>query len=256
MKNLIRSQLHEISQEEGVHLLWAGESGSRAWGFASPHSDYDVRFIYVYPQERYLQLEPVPETISRPIQDSLDFSGWELRKALRLVAKSNATPMEWMQSPVVYLEKPSFREDLFGLVKDYIRPRALIYHYLGVIKSAIKSGIEGDTINIKKYFYILRPLLAAAWAAKHRTVAPMNFDALLPMVDSYSLKEKILLLRKTKEQAREGDRQRFDPEIMQYIAHEMNRLEALAETLPKTDGVKGFGPLNNFFLSWINLQTQ
>lgn len=94
MQRLIVDKLHEIEAEEGVRILLAVESGSRAWGFASPDSDYDVRFLYVRRAEDYLRLDAVRDVIERPIDDELDINGWDLQKALRLLYKSNPTLFE------------------------------------------------------------------------------------------------------------------------------------------------------------------
>ena len=104
MEKLICSKLHEIEKENNVKILLAVESGSRAWGFASPDSDYDVRFIYVRPKDDYLRLENVRDVIELPIDDVLDINGWDLQKTLRLLYKSNPTLFEWFSSPIVYLE--------------------------------------------------------------------------------------------------------------------------------------------------------
>ena len=57
MKDIILRELKKIEEQENVKIIMAIESGSRAWGFASPDSDYDVRFIYVRKEEDYLKLE-------------------------------------------------------------------------------------------------------------------------------------------------------------------------------------------------------
>lgn len=80
-----------------MRFLIAVESGSRAWGFPSPDSDYDIRFIHIHPRDWYLSLQPGRDVIERPIIDNIDLNGWDLRKALGLLLKSNAVVSEWLE---------------------------------------------------------------------------------------------------------------------------------------------------------------
>lgn len=105
MRNIIggiNEELDKIERKEGVRILHAVESGSRAWGFASPDSDYDVRFVYVRPKEDYLRLDEPKDVIEWQLDEVLDINGWDLKKALRQFAKGNVTLFEWSESPIVY----------------------------------------------------------------------------------------------------------------------------------------------------------
>ena len=95
-----------------MRVLLAVESGSRAWGFASPNSDYDARFIYSSAPDWYLSidLEDKHDVIEYPIVDEIDLNGWDVRKALRLFARSNPAFVEWIQSPTIYLERGGFAD--------------------------------------------------------------------------------------------------------------------------------------------------
>src|SRR5689334_14501823 len=128
----IKNRLFEIEHQEKIQIFYACESGSRAWGFPSEDSDYDVRFLYVRPSEWYLSIdvEEKPDVIERPITDELDISGWDLRKALKLLRKSNPPLLEWLSSPIVYLEKLSIADRMRKLVPEYYSPKACLYHYL------------------------------------------------------------------------------------------------------------------------------
>ena len=131
MEKLIVSKLHEIEQMEKVRILLAVESGSRAWGFASPDSDYDVRFIYIRDKEDYLRLNTMRDVIELPIDEVLDINGWDLQKTLRLLYKSNPTLFEWFSSPIVYME--SDFADLFRRVmNDYFSSKRSLYHYISM----------------------------------------------------------------------------------------------------------------------------
>ena len=172
MKELILHHLHRIANEKGIRILYACETGSRGWGFASPDSDFDIRFIYAHPKEKYLSINSPQDTITTIFEDGgeiLDFNGWDLKKTLHHFRKSNASPYEWLQSPILYEQEGDFREALWALAPSFFNPPSSVHHYLGICHNSIKTGISEGHIKIKKYFYILRPLLAAMWAADRQT---------------------------------------------------------------------------------------
>ncbi|MFM9946494.1 MAG: DNA polymerase beta superfamily protein [Saprospiraceae bacterium] len=237
MQDLIRRHLRRIAEKHAIRILYACETGSRGWGFASPDSDYDVRFIYAFPAERYLSVDEPKDTLTELFEDQgeiLDFNGWELRKTLRHLRKSNATPFEWLQSPIVYEQEGEFRNQLWNLAPQYFAPRATVHHYLGICHNSIKTGIADGHIKIKKYFYILRPLLAAMWAADRQTIPPMEFEPLLSQIEQNpELMAAIRQLLKEKEQAVEGQEIPLIPVIQAFIALEMERCRVVSETLDK-----------------------
>jgi uncharacterized protein len=254
MKETINKRLIQITKNQNFTILYACETGSRGWGFASPDSDFDVRFIFVWPQSHYLRLDApkadfgLMETIEG---ECLDFNGWELSKVLRQIRRSNATPFEWLQSPILYQEKNGFRDALWALAPPYFDPRAAVHHYLGICHNSLKSGVIGNRINIKKYFYVLRPLLAAMWAVDQKTVPPMSFAPLLVQLqDNTSLLNIIHQLWAEKEQAPEGHMVYLIPEIQTFIEREMERCRATSDTFSAhklTDE-----PLNAFFSKTIS----
>jgi uncharacterized protein len=184
MDQIIKEMLQEIESNHNVKILYACESGSRAWGFASPDSDYDVRFVYVHPKEHYLSIEEQRDVIELPINDLLDINGWELRKALRLFKKSNAPLYEWLQSPIVYLAEQSFASEIQEQMSNYFSPRAMMHHYLSMAKSAMDNDLSGSEVKLKKYFYAVRPILACRWIADCNEVPPMEFGKLRRLLDA------------------------------------------------------------------------
>ena len=130
----IRSKLQDIEEQENVRILYAAESGSRAWGFASPDSDYDVRFIYVRTPEDYLRLDQKRDVIEWQLDEVFDMNGWDIRKALTQFHKSNTTLFEWSHSPIVYWERQEWKE-IYESVKGYFRVKPALYKYYGVAKS-------------------------------------------------------------------------------------------------------------------------
>ena len=178
MEKLIVSKLHEIEQMEKVRILLAVESGSRAWGFASPDSDYDVRFIYIRDKEDYLRLNTMRDVIELPVDEVLDINGWDLQKTLRLLYKSNSTLFEWFSSPIVYME--SDFADLFRRVmNDYFSSKRSLYHYISMAEGNYREYLKGGMVKAKKYFYVLRPVLACRWVLEKQTPPPMLFSELM-----------------------------------------------------------------------------
>jgi predicted nucleotidyltransferase len=180
MRATIAARLGAVAAEEGVRVLYAAESGSRAWGFASPDSDFDVRFIYTYPRDWYVSLWESRDVIERQIDaQRIDLSGWDIRKALRLLLKSNPVLHEWLVSPIVYVDGP-LRRDLAELFAAHASPRALAHHYWSIARGQWRSEIAGRaTVKLKKYLYIVRPLLSLAWIAERHGPPPMAVGALL-----------------------------------------------------------------------------
>ena len=178
MKELILSKLRQIEENYKVKILIAVESGSRAWGFASPDSDYDVRFIYVRPKEDYLKLEEVRDVIELPINGELDINGWDLQKTLRLLYRSNPTPFEWFSSPIVYMET-SFADQFRAIMNDYFSTKKSLYHYISMAKRNYREYLKGEMVKAKKYFYVLRPVLACYWVIEWNSPPPMLFSELV-----------------------------------------------------------------------------
>jgi len=178
IRQQIVEELSKIEQEEEVRILYACESGSRAWGFPSKDSDYDVRFIYVRPESWYLSIFEKRDVIEHPISGMLDINGWDLKKALNLFRKSNPPLLEWLQSPIVYREIPDVTEQIRMISPLTFSPRSCIYHYLHMAKGNYREYLQGEQVKVKKYFYVLRPILACFWIEKRGTMPPIEFERL------------------------------------------------------------------------------
>ena len=179
MQNLIQEKLIHIADTEQLYFLLAAESGSRAWGFASPDSDYDVRAVYIRPQPYYLQIDEAKDTFEFIENQWFDVGGWDIRKALRLLRKSNATLLEWLRSPMVYTQDDDFIRRLNALAPQYVQAAALLHHYRGIAGNALRTMDLAHPVKLKKWFYVLRPLLAARWAVKQGGIPPMTLVALM-----------------------------------------------------------------------------
>lgn len=179
MRARVVQEVEEIERSENVKVLFACESGSRAWGFPSVDSDYDVRFLYVRPTEWYLSIFPGRDVLEYPIDDELDVSGWDLQKALGLFHKSNPALLEWLQSPIIYKESGPFTKRLRDLMAQVFKAKSCIYHYRSMAKTNYREYLKGDTVRLKKYFYVLRPILSCMWIEAKGNVPPMEFKTLV-----------------------------------------------------------------------------
>ena len=222
----IETRLAAIEAEDGVRVLMAIESGSRAWGFPSPDSDYDIRFLYVRPRDWYLQLRPGRDVIERPILDEIDLNGWDVRKALELLLKSNAVVSEWIESPIRYRLDDPFVAKLAALADDLLNPRALAYHYSKSGRTAADRWLDGDEdVPVKKYFYALRPALTIrAVRLDPLRRPPMNLHALIAVSDlPATLVEQIGTLVEAKARTNERANGARLPEIDALIRDELGR---------------------------------
>src|SRR5688572_28300992 len=178
MRVQILDCLSRLEAEHDVKVLFACESGSRGWGFASPDSDYDMRFIYVNRLPRYLAVEQRRDVIEQPISGELDVNGWDLRKTLQLLRQSNPTLLEWLRSPIVYQEDSDAVARLRTLATDGFSQVRGYHHYVSMAKKNFREHLRGETVRYKKYLYVLRPLLAARWIRAGLGAPPMRFAAL------------------------------------------------------------------------------
>lgn len=252
----ILERLAAIERAESVRVLYACESGSRAWGFASPDSDYDVRFIYVRPRDWYLSidLERRRDVIERPIEGALDINGWDLRKALHLMRKSNPPLFEWLHSPFVYRAEPGFRAAMLGLAPAYYSPAGCAWHYLHMARGNRREYLQGDPVRLKKYLYVLRPLLAVRWLESGRGAVPVPFrelvETLVPPGELRDAIEHLLRLKQSGAELAWGPRM---PALSDWLAAELARLAGGPKLgpAPRPDPE----PLDALFRVWLSEET-
>jgi len=230
----ILSKLRGIERDENVRILFAIESGSRAWGFPSPDSDYDVRFIYARPMDWYLTLTPGRDVIELPLEGDWDINGWDIKKALALLLKPNPVMLEWLSSPIRYIWNDDVCSTLTGFSEKIAHGPACLNHYLNLGGRQWDAYIDGKTdVNLKKYFYIVRPAMAIRWMRMHPDVIPpMNFQALLKGIDldaglTSALNDLLLAKSKSKEI---GQAPRVDT-IDDFITSEFNWARERVKTI-------------------------
>jgi predicted nucleotidyltransferase len=226
---IIKQELRRIEQEEGVRIVYACESGSRAWGFPSRDSDYDVRFVYVRPVDWYVSIFEKRDVIERPIDDKLDISGWDLKKALNLFRKSNPPLLEWLQSPIPYYERYSVAERIRSLSPLTFSPKSCMYHYLNMAKGNFREYLQGEQVRIKKYFYVLRPILACGWIEKHDSMPLMEFERLVEALipENSELRN---VVEKLLERKKAGDELDLEPRLNPIHEYLRERIEYYERT--------------------------
>ena len=247
MKKLIQEKLCEIEQREECRILLAVESGSRAWGFASPDSDYDVRFIYVRPEKAYLRLDRTRDVIEVPINDELDINGWDIDKTLRLLHKSNPTVFEWFSSPIIY-QTSAFADQFRPIMQKYFSSKAGLWHYLHMAEGNYRDYLRGEMVRAKKYFYVLRPILACKWILEKGTPPPMLFTDLVKSELPDDLSETVNQLLDLKMNSPEiKEIPRID-QLNRYLDAGIMSVKEQIEKLPDTP-VQDWNELNELFFS-------
>jgi len=209
----IKGRLLEIEKEHDVQIIYAIESGSRAWGFESVDSDYDVRFIYIHKKDWYLNVFPKRDVIEYPIIDDFDYSGWDIKKALFLLNKSNPVLFEWLRSPIIYMKSEPHYKTIKKVSDEYFSPISSTFHYLHMAIGNFREYLKKDKVRIKKYFYVLRPILACMWIEKFNESPPMEFENLLGLIkNDESIYSCIIELLSRKRSGKElGLEKRIDP---------------------------------------------
>lgn len=245
MRERIIELLHSIEAEHGVKVLYACESGSRAWGFASPDSDYDVRFVYVRPLEDYLSLAPKRDVIEKMFPEwDVDIVGWDLRKALPLFAKSNPSFYEWLNSPIVYMEDGAFMDAVRAREIPCFNPRASFHHYYGTAVSHDLRYLERKGITLKKFLYYFRSLLCCEWVIERKAPPPVRFDTLFDeMLPTDTLRQRTVEMLGLKSKSKENDKAMVDEILVDYADALRDRMEERKDsvqydTLPADKGME------------------
>ena len=258
MREVIMRALKHIEESENVQIILAVEAGSRAWGFESPDSDFDVRYIYVRNPEFYLSIDQGRDVIDHYHKQPyikatefddplLDITGWDLRKALKLMRKANPQLQEWLNSPIVYIG--ARRETLRKLASEVNRFEPVLAFYRDMAKTNFREYLQGDVVRYKKYLYVIRPLFAAQWTRSYRTFPPVNFRELFEkIVPQYEwtnpeLRDSVERLLKVKAISSEVDDAPKDPVLHEWIEAELKR-EPRSMLDPETDPTE---TLNRYF---------
>ena len=245
IEELVGRKLKEIEERENIRVLHAAESGRRAWGIASPDSDYDVRFVYVRPMDFYLKLQDKKDFIDWELNQVLDINGWDITKALQHFYKSNATLYEWGNSPIIYKTTPQW-EKIMKLAEEYFSGKSAMYHYYGTARKNYEAYLMEDMVKYKKYFYVLRPILACKWIEKKKCPPPVLFQTLAEEILEKEMKPAVDRLVEAKLQMTESEKRGKIQELNDYIQEKLEYYQALLSEMPE-DRNKDWEPLNRSF---------
>lgn len=249
MNQLIIEQLNKLETQKQIKILYACESGSRAWGFPSIDSDYDIRFIYAHPTNWYLTLKEKEDTIEIPINNELDIGGWELKKALGLMWKSNAPLLEWIQSPIVYKKEDAFLIEMQQLGEECFSAIAVMYHYLNMSKKYVEICSSREQVKLKHYFYALRSTIAGKWIKEKQTMPPIEFQNMLNLLDD-SLHNRINDLVELKSITDESYLHFREPQIDDFLIRTIQECERKDKELNQAN--VNINKLDCFFRKWIS----
>jgi uncharacterized protein len=244
---LIQESIKQIEQKKNIKILYACETGSRAWGFPSPDSDYDIRFVYMHERDWYLSLSQRKDTVE--IMDGdLDITGWDLKKCLTLLKKSNAPLIERSQSPIEYFAAPGFKEEFKKLIAAYYSPIAVFFHHYSLAKKFWEDLKDKDEFKLKSYFYLIRSLLSCNWIIKDSTVLPMHIEGLMQYIDD-EYKERLRNLIALKATVGEKYLHKKDEKLNEWVLNLFECIEAEKENLMANKADMGL--LNEFFLKML-----
>ena len=247
----IKQKLNEIEKTENIKILHCVESGSRAWGFASPDSDFDVRFIHCRPVDFYLKLEKTSDVINWELNDIYDINGWDIKKALGLLHKSNPTLFEWNNSPIVYKTSPEW-EKVGKVIDEYFCLKSGLYHYLSTARHHYKAYFSGEEVKLKKYFYVIRPLLACRWIIDYGTPPPMLFSELVNTELENDMKPFVDELLERKMRTSETGIGKHISELDRYIEREFKAVSEIIEK-EENDEKNGWEGLDRLFLELLRV---
>ncbi len=251
----IKSILDRLAVENGVAIPLAVESGSRAWGFPSPDSDYDCRFIYLRPAIETFTLFPRRDVIEHPLSSLIDIGGWELSKALRLLIRGNAVIIEWLTSPFAYRDTPEFRTGFLDLAADVADRSLVARHYFHLAEGQCARVLDkpDGEVALKKLLYILRPLMALRWlsARPDVAVAPMNFGLLMDGVDlPADVRQDVSDLLERKRTTRELGTGKIPGSISEFIYSTLRDMEDFREAPAEKDTTASERAADDFWRNW------
>ncbi len=256
MDKNIEEQLAQIGRSQGgIRILYACESGSRAWGFSSPDSDYDVRFIYARPMSWYLKINPGRDVIELPIAGDLDINGWDLRKALQLMLKGNQSIFEWLNSPIVYRRNPVFHQGMLDLSRHAYRRRAALGHYFGIASRMAAEHLHKEEVPIKKVLYAFRAMLAGQWVLESTVPAPVAMNQLMDGIGlPDEICKEIMNILDAKRSAMEDETIRLSTRLHGFIDQSLADLLRRVHEWELPEPPQDTTLADNLFFRWITEQ--
>ena len=252
MKQNILSHLKDVEQQYDIKVLYAVESGSRAWGFHSEESDWDVRFIYVHKLDWYLKVNAGRDVIEEMYDDNVDLVGWDLRKTLQLFRKSNPSLMEWLHSPIIYYADDDFLSQMLTLEPSYFNAAKMMYHYENLYIKHDKRYLQNTAYPLKRFLYYLRGILACRWLEEYGTLPPVLFAELVnAIVVEENICYKINELLALKKKSKENDKKEVDTELVEYAKRWADYYEQKMKSFYPEKNINNIGDLDNILREFI-----
>ena len=196
-QELITKNLKEIETKHNVKIIMAVDNGSNAYGSASPNSDIDLRFLYVETIESYLRLgreKDVIEIIDE--ENNIEYKGFSLDKFMKLLSKSNPSILEWLNSPINYLENSKYEnitKEIKKLSLEYFSVKRCLFHYTGNALTDFKKMLNGNAstkiqIDLKTFLSVFRHLLVSEYIIRENKY-PETTDLAYLIIQSKKFKE-------------------------------------------------------------------
>lgn len=252
-RDIIVSELARLERENHIKILLAVESGSRAWGFDSPDSDYDVRFIYVHALEWYLRVQPQADVIEFMSEDHLlDFSGWELRKALRLLRKTNPNLSDWLLTDKIYLADEDFLTEIRQAQAENYNPIHAVYHFFNIAKKHDEVYLCKHGYTLKRFLYFLRGLLACEYIMAHKCHPPVLFSSLVEAtVPQDDIRHNVFSLLDLKRASKESDNNEVPQALVDYAYNIFNRLRLDLDGFRPELSLPDAKSLDDIMVRWV-----
>jgi predicted nucleotidyltransferase len=252
MDERINHYLSELEKQKNIKILLACETGSRAWGFPSPDSDYDVRIIYQHEKDWYLSLNEKKDSIECMYDNNdIDITGWDLRKCLNLLMKSNPALLERIQSHIIYTADEEFLDDFNALAQTAYSRIATAYHYFSMAKKLFDDIKDKEEYKLKRFFYVLRSSVACLWIAKNKEMPPIDFHKMLSGVNlKDSLHNRIYELIELKSTKSEDYYHSGEAELIEFIQQQITYTGQNFKSY--THSKANIDEFNQFFLNQLN----
>ena len=254
---LIPGCLKKLEREHEIKVLFAVESGSRAWGFESENSDWDVRFIYVHKPEWYFRVDEPRDVIEHVFEEDIDVVGWELRRTLKLLKNGNISLFEWFHSPIVYYANKEFEQRILSIEKDFFNPVKAMYHYNSIYNKHNDRYLKRDGCHMKRFLYYLRGMYACRWIEEKQAIPPVKFmDLVEAMEPDAEIRHKIYALIEIKKGGREGDMHAVDKTLLAHAEKWANYYnEHIDSFRPERDNVMT-DKLDSILFDMVHLNDQ
>ncbi|WP_341356477.1 nucleotidyltransferase domain-containing protein [Rossellomorea sp. y25] len=245
MRRIILDDLRCIEREEEIKILYAVEAGSRAWGYHIDDSDYDVRFIYIRETTAYLNLQQTKDVIVKSTHHAIEFGGWDLSKALKLLRKSNPSLLEWLTDENVYIEHPTI-EKIRKLRDQTFSPDRCLIHYYHMTKRNMEKCLKDDPNGTKKWMTIIRPWLACKWIMKYQTFPPNGINQMIDHLNMYEdIKNTIISMVTSRVKGKEAHHLKH---MEEYLKEDLLKMDRALENL-HSDHSYQWGGINETFIS-------